>query len=750
MRKVNQNGVMLLIVVVIFSIFFLTIIGRFMYIQVTGEVQSVDLIAYSENMRETQTNLPAERGKIYDRSGMVLADNRPVYNMYAILDETYTGNSSTSLHVEDINYTAEQLASVLDEDQSEIEERLAHGVEEDRYQIEFGSTGQSIPESVVEEIEELELPGIYFEQTLQRYYPNDLYASQIIGYTGHTGDEEDRQVRGAYGIELEFDEYLTGKDGFISYHQDSYGYQLRNADEVVQSPEDGHDIQLTLDQKIQSFLEDALTTVEETYDPERIMAGVMDPETGEILAMANRPTFNPNTRDNIENWYNDMVSSPFEPGSTMKIFTLAAAIEEGVYNGNDTFQSGQFKISDHGRSIHDHDPDGWGEITYDEGILRSSNVVMAELLWNRMGPETYLDYLEDFHLDRMTGVDLTGERIGTISYGGPWEQITTAYGQGSTFTPMQIMKAATALANDGEMVQPYVVSNVLEPETNEIVEQKEREVVGQPISPDTVTQVVDLLGQTVTEDEGTAGAFALDQYTTFGKTGTASIPDPETGLYMSGASNYVFSFVGMAPQDDPELLMFVAVKQPDIDYRYEGSDTTSYIYRTVMENSLHYLDVTPDQEQADAMNEIDLGDYKGASVDTVLNELEDAGVRVEVIGEGDQVEDIWPSSESQVLSNQRVLLKSDGEMTIPDLTGWTLRDVIALSRITGIELDYIGTGFVKDQNIEAGSTLSEDRRLVVELSNERNSDDDDEEEENESDSEESEEDALEDEEEQFE
>ncbi|MDV2582544.1 penicillin-binding protein [Alkalibacillus haloalkaliphilus] len=731
MRKVNQNGIMLLIVVLIFSILFLTIIGRYMYIQVTGEVHSVDLVAYAENMRETNTTLQAERGKIYDRSGMALADNRPVYNMYAILDETYTGNSSVPLHLEDAEHTAQQLSNVLDEDVESIKSRIQNGIDNDRYQIEFGSLGQGLSEAEYEAIEELELPGIYFEQTLQRYYPNGLYASQIIGYTGYTDDEEQTQARGAYGIELEFDEYLTGKDGFINYQRDSYGHQLRNAEETVQSPEDGFDIHLTIDQKIQSFLEDALTTVEEAYSPERIMAGVMDPNTGEILAMSNRPTFDPNTRDNIENWYNDMISSPFEPGSTMKIFTLAAAIEEGVYNGNETFQSGQFQINEHSRTINDHDRDGWGEITFDEGILRSSNVAMAELLWDKMGPETYLEYLEDFHLDRMTGVDLTGERIGTISYGGPWEQITTAYGQGSTFTPMQIMKAATALANDGEIVQPYVLSNIQDPNNGQLVEQKDREVVGDPISPDTVEQIKDLLGQTVTEEEGTANAFALDQYTTFGKTGTASIPDPETGLYMSGGPNYYFSFVGMAPQDDPQLLMFVAVKQPDVDYRYQGSETTSYIYRTVMENSLHYLDVSPDQENITHTDETTINDYSGQSVENVTSELSELGFPVDVIGEGNTVESTWPTSGSQVFTNQRVLLRTDDQMTMPDLTGWTLRDVIALSRMTNIDLDYIGSGLVIDQNIEAGNTFSEDRRLVVELSEERNDSEEDEEEEDE-------------------
>ncbi|WP_370871785.1 penicillin-binding protein [Alkalibacillus salilacus] len=713
--KKKQMNLMLLGVVVIFSFLFLVIIGRFLYIQATGEVHNVDLVKYGENMRETEEVVPAERGLIYDRSGMVLADNQPVYNMYAILDESYTGDSSSPLHVKDVDRTASELASVLEAKEAEIKEILSKGVEEDRYQMEFGQIGKGLSEDTYEEIKSLDLPGIYFNESLDRYYPNGLYASQVIGYTGYGGESDD-QITGVYGIERRYNEELTGQNGYVNYQQDSYGDPIRNAEKNVQAPEDGNDLHLTIDQKIQSFLEDAMTTVESEYNPERIMAGVMDPDTGEVLAMSNRPTFNPNNRENIENWYNDMISSPFEPGSTMKIFTVASAIEEGVYNGQETYESGEFKINEHGRSIHDHDVDGWGTITFDEGVLRSSNVAMAELLWNYMGPDAYMDYLEAFHFDRKTGIDINGERIGRISYGGPWEQITTAYGQGSTFTPMQIMKAATSLANGGEMVKPYVVSHITDSETGKMVEETEREVVGQPISQDTTEQMKDLLGRVVTAEEGTAGAFELDQYSSFGKTGTASIPDPETGLYMNGGGDYVFSYVGMAPKDDPELLMYVAVKQPDVEYRYQGSETTSFIYNTVMENSLNYLDVTPDQKNVDQTKKQSLNDVIGQSTDEAVTTLEEKGLNVEVIGSGEQIESMWPTGNTEVVASQRVLLQTNGELTMPDMTGWTLRDALAFGRLNDLELDYLGTGFVQKQNIKPGASFESNQKLVLELS----------------------------------
>ncbi|WP_027963100.1 penicillin-binding protein [Halalkalibacillus halophilus] len=711
MKRFNKQGLMLLFVVSIFSLIFAIIVGRFMYIHVTGEVQSVDLVSYAETYREANGTLEAERGKIFDRSGMVLADNRPVYTMYAILDEEYSENSPRALHVEDPSEVASAIAPILDMEVSEIEETIRSGIDNDRFQVEFGNSGSELNEETVGEIQDLELSGINFEESTQRYYPNGMYASQVIGFTE---DGED-QPQGSFGVELEFDEALTGIPGHISYQRDKYGYKLLNAEEVVQPPSDGDNVYLTIDQKIQTFLEDALTSVDEMYEPERIMAAVMDPKTGEILAMSNRPNFNPNTRENIENWYNDVISYPFEPGSTMKIFTLAAAIEEGVYNGQDTFTSGRFRINENYRYIHDYETSGWGEITYDEGVQRSSNVGFAKILWEQLGPERFHDYLEDFHFDRRTGIDLSGERRGSIQYQYAMEQITTSFGQGTTVSPIQLMKAATSIANDGEMVKPYVISSVVDSESGNVLENNQPESVGEPISPETAEEVKRLLASSVTEDEGTANRFELENFSTFGKTGTAQIPDPESGGYMTGSENYVFSFLGMAPEDDPELMLYVAVKQPDIDHYSEGSISTSYIYRTVMENSLHYLDVNPDQEGERHVNQAEIPDLIGASTEQAEQQLQELGFDVEVLGNGDEVKATNPPSGSGVLTNQRILLLTDGETSMPDVSDWTLREVLALGQLTNLSIDYVGSGFVTEQSIQPGVTINDDQVLVVEL-----------------------------------
>ncbi|GEL75972.1 penicillin-binding protein [Tenuibacillus multivorans] len=702
------------ILVAVFTSVFMIIIGRFMYIQFTGEVQAVDLLDYAEKFRQTDSVIEAERGDILGRTGMVLAGNRMSYSLYAVLDEEYTGNSPTPLHVTDLHQTADKLAPILDMDQSNLLNILQDGKNNDKFQVEFGRFGNDLTEEQKKEIEDLDLPGLYFDERLKRYYPNGPFASRVIGFMQ---DNEDGQLVGAYGVEEEYEEQLKGENGFVSYERDKYGYKLLNTDEQVNPPLDGHDVYLTIDQKIQTFLEDAMTTVEEEYNPSKMIGIVMNPQTGAVLAMSNRPTFDPNTRENMQNWYNDAISFSFEPGSTMKIFTLAAAIEEGVYNGSETFQSGRYRINENYRYIHDHNGgEGWGEITYEEGVLHSSNVAMAKLLWENLGPDKYLEYLHAFDFNEATGIDLNGEQVGSILYNYPMEQITTSFGQGSTFTPIQIMKAASALANDGKMVKPYVTSRIVNPNNQEIVfEKEEPEYVGQPISADTGKQLKDLLGKTVTSDIGTAQRFQLDNFSTFGKTGTAEIPNPDGGGYLDGAENYTYSFMGMAPKEDPQLAMYIAVKQPEIDYSFNGSKTTSYIYKTVMENSLHYLDVEPDQESKQDIDSVKLENINEQSTDGVVNRLKQDGFNVTVIGNGNRIVDSIPKEGDMVLPNKHIILQTDGQPTMPDLTDWTLREVLSLVELLDLEIDFVGNGFVTNQNIAPQTEVSEKSHLIVEL-----------------------------------
>src|SRR5699024_587362 len=281
-----------------------------------------------------------------------------------------------------------------------------------------------------------------------------------------------------------------------------------------------------------------------------------------------------------------------EPGSTVKMFTWAAAIDSGNYEGDEVFQSGKYRVNPKIETINDHNQGrGWGKITYDEGFRRSSNVAAAKLMWEKMGSDTYYDYLKRFEFDQVTEIDLPNEVPGRILYNWPSEKLRTAFGQGSTVTPIQQLKAATALVNEGKMLKPYVVKKIVNPDTGEVIKEYNPEVVGEPIKAETAEKMNQLLSGVITGDGGTGAKFELEDYSAMGKTGTAQMPNPKGGGYLSGKENHIFSFLGMAPSEDPQLMIHVSVQQPKLKATEVGSDPVSYIFKNVMENSLRYLEI---------------------------------------------------------------------------------------------------------------------------------------------------------------
>ncbi|GAB3067977.1 penicillin-binding transpeptidase domain-containing protein [Virgibacillus ainsalahensis] len=718
MRKNKTTHFMAGILIIAFVALFLILTGRFLYIQATGEINGISLQEWAEEKRTSSYTLSASRGQIYDENGMTLAYDRPTFKVYAIIDETYSEKSEEPLHVEDPQKTAEALAPLLDVEESYIQERLRDGMEEGKFQVEFGNAGEELSQQKKEEVEELDIPGINFKEESLRYYPNGMFASHIIGFAREadveTEDGTSREIKGITGMEQEMNDYLKGNDGYISYQRDRYNNKLLDPKEVVREPEDGDDVYLTIDQKIQTLLEDTLSQVDEVYNPERITATVMDPKTGEIVAMSSRPSYNPNNPSNVENWYNDAVSMPVEPGSTVKMFTWAAAIEEGVYNGDEEFKSGTYSPNEKIDPIPDHNNgEGWGMISYDEGFERSSNVAAAKLLWEKIGADTYLEYLQAFDLDKETGIDLPNEVAGQILYNWPLEKITTAFGQGSTMTPIQQMKAATAIVNDGKMLQPYVVKKIVDSSTGDVIKEKSPNVVGEPISEETSDQVLSLLELVVNGENGTGKKYRLDDYTIGGKTGTAQIPNPNGGGYLSGRENNIFSFLGMAPMEDPQLMMYVSVQQPELKFDQFGSDPVSFIFNNVMENSLHYLNIEPDKGEDSSIEQVEIPNILEQDASTVEKTLTELGLTVSVVGSG-EVKAASVEEGDVVLPNDRVILVADNP-TMPDIIGWSLRDVQQLADLLNLRIETFGNGYVKTQNIEPDTPLNENDYLGVEL-----------------------------------
>ncbi|WP_144548881.1 penicillin-binding protein [Bacillus sp. X1(2014)] len=699
-----------------FGLLFFVLLFRYFSIQITGEVDGQPLAAKAQEKYSREGNLAALRGDILDRNGEVIAEDTNAYTLIAILDKKMTTNSKKPQHVKDPEKTAKELAKYLEMDESEIYSILSKGIKNHKFQVEFGKEGRDITHETKNKIEKLKLPGITFIRDSKRFYPNGVFASHLVGYADRI-EQKDKSIKsvGKMGIEKSLNDELTGTNGKVNFESDLWGYILPDGKEKITPAKNGNDVYLTIDQKIQTFLEDAMNKAAKEYNPEKIIAIVADPKTGEILAMGQRPSFDPKTKEGIEDgWHNEAIETSFEPGSTMKIFTLAAAVQEKVFNPNEIYQSGSYQVTKRDKAIHDHNYTGWGPITYLEGVQRSSNVAFAKIAKEKLGFEKYREYLTKFGFDKPTGIDLPNETSGKIQFTYPIEKITTAYGQGTAITPIQQIQAATAIANGGKMIKPHVVKKIVNHDTGEVIKSSSSQVVSTPITKETAKEVRDILETVVTSPKGTGGRYKIDGYSVAGKTGTANIPGPNGG-YLQGANNYMFSFLGMAPKDDPELIVYVAVQQPELEglETGQGAIPVSAIFNPVMKNSLHYLNIKPSQLEEAKLNKLE--DFKGKSVAETVAALKGKGIEPIVIGKGSEVIRHLPESGTTVLQGEKVIIQTNGEIISPDMTGWSLRDVMKVANIAGLKLNSKGKGFVTHQNIKPKTHVQKGDFLIVDL-----------------------------------
>ncbi|MEI4771155.1 penicillin-binding transpeptidase domain-containing protein [Psychrobacillus sp. FJAT-51614] len=692
------------------GLFFL-LFSRFVFIQVTGTAEGQVLSTKADSKYSREQVIPASRGKIIDRNGDVIVEDTLSYKIIAVISPKATNNSNAPRHVVDPENTAKVLAEYINLPEQDILDILNKNIKAGKYQVEFGKSGRDISYKVMSEIKNNNLPGIIFVQDMKRLYPNGQFASHLIGFALKEENEDGEAVPvGKMGLEYIYDEELTGTHGKVNFKGDTKGFLLPNTEKMITKPQDGDNIYLTIDKTIQNFLEDALNKAEEKYNPEKITAIVANPKTGEILAMSQRPTFEPNTREGLStNWLNEAIEQTIEPGSTMKIFTLASAIEEGVWEPNATYKSGSYKVYD--RTIRDHNVYGWGTISYLEGFQRSSNVSMAYLL-NRIGDETFIEYIHRFGFGEKTGIDLPHEATGTVSDKYPINRVTTTYGQGTTVTPIQLIQAMTAIANKGKMMQPYVIEKIVDPNTGEVISDHKPVEKKSPISAKTADQVKEILASTVTSEKGTAQRFKLADYTTAGKTGTAQIANPEGG-YFWGRNLFLYSFLGMAPVEDPQLIVYVAVHKPKLKDTEVGSEPTSEIFNSVTENSLKYLNIQP--ENLELASSIEMPNIVGENVVESQSRLESQGLKTVIIGQAENVKEQFPAAGTSILANGTVFLQGEGNIKLPNFSGWSKRNIMIYKSLSNIPIEISGDGYVTSQSLTAGSVVSKDTPVVVHL-----------------------------------
>ena len=695
----------------IFLVFIFVLFLQYVYLSLSPSVYGINMEEFASNRNTYSSILYARRGTIYDNTGNVLANDVSSYTVIAYLDESRTGSSSTLHHVVDKEMTAEALAPLLNMEVDTLLELLNREV----YQVELGPGGRGISEILKKQIEDLNLPGIDFIESYKRYYPNGDFASYIIGYAKKQETEiiidnvtkiEDIIV-GELGIEVEYEDLLKGENGYVSYQQDRYGYKIPDTPEVNYPATNGSDIYLTIDSNIQRILEAAIDENVAEYDPEWITISVMDAKTGDILGSTATPSFDPN-KLNLTNYENPLTSFSYEPGSVMKIFTYMCAIEKGTYDGNKTYLSGNIEIE--GTKIYDWNTVGWGEITFDQGFVLSSNVATSNIVNQFITKDDLKDCLESYGFGSATGIKLPRELSGSLVFNYPVEVAAASYGQGITTTPIQHLQALSIIANNGYMVKPNIVSKIVE--NGEVIYERQIEKSSQIVSDTTVTQIKQLMYDAIHDEEN--GAVGLDYRVegldVIGKTGTAEIYDDLNGGYLTGWLDHLYSFSGMFPKDDPEIIIFVSVKRPN-----NGSNIgLKKMTQSVMESIAKYKGLIGSNNGDDEMIKYELQNYINLNTEDVKKDLETKELDVVILGNGDRIIKQYPSANTTVLSGDKVfLLTNDTEIVMPDLTGYSRIEAITLLDMLNVTYEIDGYGFVTEQSIEPGSKLSDIIKLTL-------------------------------------
>lgn len=703
-RSLKKSGRMMVCIMGFLLFLVMGLIGfDFAHLAITGKKFGVDFLQRAYELYSVEEIDRSKRGTIYDSQGNPLAEELKSYKVYANLNPNY-GSS----YVEDIELTARKLSEHLTLSYEEIYERLS---KENVSQVEFGTAGGSLTYVQKNEIEALELPGINFIESSSRSYPNGVFASHSLGYA--VFDPQENRLVGHMGLELYYDDLLAGQNGTSLYMRDRKGYLIPNQEKIVVNPkQDGQDIHTTIDFSIQNLLKELLDVAEEENEPEGITAIVANAKTGAIVALDNRKTFDPNLRD-VENYYNPVIQHPIEPGSTMKIFTYAAAINEGNYNGSSVYSTGSTRIG--GMTIKDWKPGGWGNITLDQGFYISSNTGIMKLLSSVITTNTFLDYIKAFGFGQTTGIELPGESAGTLPRENDYtNQLTSGFGQGFLVTPMQLVRAMTAILNDGEMLQPYLVSKIYDPNTNEFVYEGKRTVVGNPVSAETAQKVKELMYGVNQDSQFGSGytAYRMEDIPTGGKTGTAQIADTENGGYL--ANQYIYSFMGFAPYDDPEYIIYLAIDRPNSS---AGHGALGKIFKTLVQSFVG-SDATVEEAETElpVYETVEIHDYKNQDVAQVTKEIEEAGLTPIVIGNGSIVYNQSPLAGNLSVKGDKVFIQTGSEIKMPDFTGWTTADITNYNALAKLNLKVDGQGFVTQQSIKAGKNIKEDTSCLLTLS----------------------------------
>jgi stage V sporulation protein D (sporulation-specific penicillin-binding protein) len=604
-----------LIFVLVFGLaFFFVISVRLGYVQfVLGNMLT------DQALDSWSRNIPFEpkRGKILDRNDVVLATNISAPTVFVVPRQ-----------VKEPEETAEKLAAVLNISKTDVYKRITK--KESIVRIDNG--GRKISNNKAKEIEALNLSGVFVAEDSKRHYPYGAYLSHVLGFAGIDS-------QGLTGLELYYDDQLNGKKGHVSFFSDARGRRMPSLSDKYEKPKDGYDLRLTTDSRVQTIIERELDIAQATYNADGAIAIAMNPNTGEILGMSSRPDFDPEEYKRVapEVYNRNLpVWAQYEPGSTFKIITLAAALEEGKVDlENDHFHDpGSIEVA--GRKLKCWKAGGHGSQSFLEGVQNSCNPGFV-ILGQRLGKDKLFSYIKDFGFGEKTGVDLAGEGKGILfplDRVGPLELATTAFGQGVSVTPIQQVAAVSAAVNGGYLYEPYIAKELVDPVTGKVVSKQTPKLKRKVISEETSKEVRHALESVVAQGTG-KNAF-VDGYRVGGKTGTAQ--KAEGGVYLK--NNHIVSFIGMAPANKPEIVVYVAIDNPKETLQF-GGIVAAPIVGNIIEDSLSAMGVEKQKGQIEKEKtwldapEVVVPDLVGKKTKDLTNLL--YNLKIETSGKGNYI-----------------------------------------------------------------------------------------------------------------
>ena len=727
-RKIVGKYISLLAVVLfaVFLVNFAVIIG-------SGSKFGTDLVKEAKKVHQITRTVPAKRGTIYDRNGVPIAEDATSYNVYAVIDKKYKSATGKILYVEDaqFNKVAEVFHKYLDMDEAYVKEQLS---QPNLTQVSFGAKGNGITYAnmmaIKKDLKDASVEGIDFTTSPNRSYPNGQFASSFIGLAQlHENEDGSKSLLGTSGMESSLNSILAGKDGIITYEKDRLGNIVPGTEQVSQQTVDGKDVYTTISSTLQSFMETQMNTFQEKVKGKYMTATLVSAKTGEILATTQRPTFDADTKEGLTKdfvWRDILYQSNYEPGSTMKIMTLAAAIDNNTFPGGEVFNSSELKVAD--ATIRDWDVNegltGGRMMTFSQGFAHSSNVGMT-LLEQKMGDATWLDYLNRFKFGVPTRFGLTDEYAGQLPADNIVNIAQSSFGQGISVTQTQMIRAFTAIANDGVMLEPKFISALYDP-NDQSVRKSQKEIVGNPVSKDaaslTRTNMVlvgtdPVYGTMHNHSTGKPTVTVPGQNVAL-KSGTAQIADEKNGGYLVGTTNYIFSAVSMNPAENPDFILYVTVQQPE---HYSGIQLGEFanpiLERAVaMKDSLNLQSTAKTLDQVTNQSAYAMPSIKDISPGDLAEALRRNIVQPIVVGTGTKIKESSVEEGTDLAPNQQVLLLSDKAEEVPDMYGWTKATAEAFSKWLNIELVFEGSGStVQKQDVRANTAIKDIKKITLTL-----------------------------------